>query len=99
MITAHNPQFIFMSDEKTHTPEVSFEPGVAHDFYAHCFAAHYGKGQDSNGLLGALRTCVQKHIQVFNIVSQQSTEFLEARPLPVYASGEEEEEEAEEDDE
>jgi len=90
-----------MSDENTHTPEITFDSDVTHDFYDRCFATNYGRTEDSKGLLAALRTCVQKHIQVFNIVSQQSSEFLEPRPIPAFSSGggDDEEEAEEEEDE
>ncbi len=86
-----------MSDE-TYTPTARIGDNIYNSFFTECFNAQWKANETrDDSWTNAIRTCVQRQIDAFKIVSR----FHENKPsfeIPAPNSGDDEEEEDEDDE-
>ena len=83
--------------EETHTPTASVDSDIYDAYFSKCFTSSWKPAEPQEaGWSAALRTCIQRHLDAFNLVST----FHENKPtfaVPSFAEVEEEEDEEDDD--
>ena len=83
--------------EETHTPTAIVNSDIYDAYFSKCFTSSWKPSGPQDTSMGtALRTCIQRHLDAFNLVSA----LHENKPtfaIPSFAEAEEEEDEEDDD--